>query len=363
MTTDLIMDCQFGSTGKGLFAAYLAERHSPDVIAYAPSPNAGHTFFYQEFKIIHKMLPSGVASPSLKTIVLGPGSLIDLNRLYRELTRLEDYGIQRPTVFVHENAAVVQERHREAESQGGTAPGSTRQGTGAAQADRILRRPGMNIVAAHMLDHPVFESGKRVHLIGTPEMQRVYFGAERLQIESAQGYSLSVYHGDYPHVTCRDVTTASILSDTGVPFMRRLNVYGTFRTYPIRVANRPADGEFSGPTYADSKEISFSDIGRSQELTTVTRLPRRLFTWSQQQAIEACSQNRIDVAFLNFSQYPPTFAEFCHIWESLSECTNVQYLGFGPLASDVYRIGAPELDRSRVESIYERYSSTAGLDC
>ena len=353
MTIDLILDAQFGSTGKGLFASFLADKHQPDVIAYAPSPNAGHTFYHNGVEIIHKMLPSGVVSQSLETIVLGPGSLLDLDRLVAEIIHLEDYGLHCPEVLIHENAAVVQDRHREAESQGGTAPGSTRQGTGAAQADRIRRRPGVDITAKHCHWHEIFDGP--VRLINTAQMQQTYFGAKRLQVESAQGYSLSVYHGDYPHVTCRDVTTASILSDTGVPIMRRMNVYGTFRTYPIRVANRPADGEFSGPGYPDSEEITFESIGQRQELTTVTQLPRRIFTWSQQQAIEACAQNRIDAAFLNFAQYPPTFEDLIHTWHSLNEATTVQYLGFGPTNADIVRVGDPEIDRDRIRRIYYNY--------
>ena len=358
MTVDLIMDCQFGSTGKGLFASYLAERHAPDVIAYAPSPNAGHTFFHDGFEIIHKMMPSGVVSSDLKTIVLGPGSLLDLNRLYREITRLEDYGIPCPAILVHENAAIVQDRHREAEAKGEGAPGSTRQGTGEAQAERILRKKdGDPIVAKDLQGHAALQGNVRI--IGTPEMQQVYFGAKRLQVESAQGYSLSVYHGDYPHVTCRDVTTASILSDTGVPIMRQMNVYGTFRTYPIRVSNR--DGRSSGPCYDDSTEVSFASLGLKQELTTVTKLPRRIFTWSQQQAIEACAQNRIDAAFLNFAQYAPTFEELLHIWHSLGESALVQYLGFGPTSEDIIRVGDPGIERDRIHAIWKRYRAIAGF--
>ena len=360
MTADLILDCQFGSTGKGLFASYLAERHSPDAIAYAPSPNAGHTFFYNGQEIIHKMLPSGVVSPDLKTVVLGPGSLIDLDRLNQEISQFQVYGLPCPAVLVHENAAIVQHRHVEAESKGDGAPGSTRQGTGEAQAERVLRKKdGDPIVAKDLQGHAALQGNVRI--IGTAEMQQVYFGAKRLQIESAQGYSLSVYHGDYPHVTCRDVTTASILSDTGVPPMRQMNVYGTFRTYPIRVANR--DGRSSGPTYPDSKETSFGALGLKQELTTVTKLPRRIFTWSQQQAIEACAQNRVDAAFLNFAQYPPTFEDLLHVWHSLNEATTIQYLGFGPTSADIVRVGDPGIERDRIRDIYLRYRSASGFDC
>ncbi len=353
MTVDLILDCQFGSTGKGLFASYLAEQHSPDVIAYAPSPNAGHTFVHSGKTVVHKILPSGVTSPGLKAIVLGPGSLIDLDKLGEEFMALAELDVNCPSVYVHQNAAVVLPRHREAESNGGTAPGSTRQGVGAAQIERIQRRPDSSNTVASYSNHPVFQA---FHIVNTQEMQQLYFNAHHLHVESCQGYSLSLFHGQYPYVTSRDVTTASILADTGVPFMRRMRVYGTFRTYPIRVANRPDDGEFSGATYPDSKEINFADIEQPQETTTVTKLPRRLFTWSQQQALEACAQNRVDVGFLNFCQYPPTFEELVHIWESL---TDVQFMGFGPRSEDVFKVGHPSISVPKLRDIYEGYRSAA----
>lgn len=356
MNRSLILDCQFGSTGKGLFASHLAARKSPDTIAYAPSPNAGHTFYYQGKKYIHKMLPSGISSAGLKTIVLGPGSLLDLDRLYDEINNLPF----RVTVLVHRNAAIVLKRHRAAEANGGTAPGSTRQGVGAAQAERILRQPGHNNLVGENQDHRVFE---QVEVIDTPEMQRVYFDSRELLIESCQGYSLSVLHGFYPHCTSRDVTTASILADTGVPYSHRLVVYGTFRTYPIRVANRPESGEYSGPGFIDSREITFEAINQPTELTTVTKLPRRIFTWSQMQAIEACNQNHVDVAFLNFAQYCPSFDELVHVWESLGECTQVGFLGFGPKSEDVLRVGAPAISRDQAYGAWKRYRDSTGGNC
>lgn len=357
MTRDLILDCQYGSTGKGLFAGALALVREPDTIAYAPSPNAGHTLWWGGTKFVHKMLPSGITSPSLRQIILGPGSLINLDQLLYELKFLDEHvpSFRGVDLFVHENAAVVYPRHRDEESQGGTAPGSTRQGVGAAQRERIWRKSGGNIV--RYADHQVF---KQCCVINTQQMQEIYNSSQQLLIESCQGYSLSMYHGDYPHVTSRDVTTASILSDTGVPWPRSLRVHGTFRTYPIRVANRPASGENSGPCYPDSEEIDFCDIGQPQELTTVTQLPRRIFTWSQQQAIEACAQNRVDYAFLNFAQYCTSFAELYDRWLRLNECTEVTHMGFGPALDDVFKVGAPELDKERVRKIYERYrASTA----
>lgn len=352
MQRDLIIDCQFGSTGKGLFCGYLAERRKPQVIAFAPSPNAGHTLNYGDASFIHKMLPTGFTSPDLETICLGPGSLLDLNRLQSEITTLEAAlpRFRDVEILIHQNAACVLDRHRQAEANGGTAPGSTRQGAGAAQSERILRNP-FRVNVIRDIHHPVLD---RVKLVDTARLQEVYTSSDRLQVESCQGYSLSIYHGMYPHTTSRDVTTASILSDTGVPWAHGLNVYGTFRLYPIRVAHRPADGEDSGPTYPDSREITFDEIGQKQEFTTVTKLPRRLFTWSQQQAIEACVQNHVTHAFLNFCNYAPEFGVLNDIWERLNECTNVSYLGFGPSINDVRRVGAPAIEREHIRKLHEQ---------
>lgn len=362
-TVEVIIDGQYGSTGKGLLAGCLAKTHHPEVLACALSPNAGHTLVLEDgTKLIHKMLPLGIISSALHTIVLGPGSLIDLDSLWAEIQNAEQLGLLSTAVriVIHQNAALVLERHRDAESDGGTAPGSTRKGVGAAQIERIKRQPDRNnIIGYAPKDHAIFN---RIDLVSTAELQQIYLDATRIQVEGCQGYSLSVYHGQYPYVTCRDVTTHTLLADCGMPFMRwsSVSVYGAFRTYPIRVANRPASGEWSGPSYPDSKETTFQAIGQPQELTTVTQLPRRIFTFSRQQAIEACVQNKIDHIFLNFAQYCPTWAELRDIWLSLDECAHVAYLGFGPSIADAIRVGSPSITAEHVRQVYERTRATTG---
>lgn len=352
----LIIDCQYGSTGKGLLAGYLASKSNPDTIAYAPSPNAGHTLLWRGVAFMHKMLPTGFTGDALRAVVLGPGSLLDLDVLHKEIYNLGQQinRFKHCVVYVHANAAVVLDRHRAIEANGGTAPGSTRQGVGAAQTERVQRGPDSRNLVQHHLDHPVF-TNPLVQVIDTARMQQIYFDSERLQIESCQGYGLSIYHGSYPHVTSRDVTTASILADVGAPWGINPTIYGSFRLYPIRVANRIESGEWSGPCYADSQEISYADIGQQQELTTVTRLPRRIFTWSQQQALEACAQNKIQFAFLNFANYARSYKELHDVWERLNEATMVQHMGFGPDLSDVYKVSIPALSCKHIEMIYDKY--------
>ena len=361
---EMILDCQYGSTGKGLFAGYLAAWRAPDVLAMAPSPNAGHTLVDGDLVLMHKMLPLGIRSERLRYILLGPGSIIDIDRLLLELRALHKGGLMNGNVeiMVHQNAVYVTDEHRSAEAGGGTAPGSTRQGTGAAQAARVRRVPEQNNTIGELQRtaprHPLFGL---VKVVSTAVFQKTYEHATHVQIESCQGYSLSYFHGQYPYVTCRDVTANQVLADCGIPLLssRLLNVYGTFRTYPIRVANRPEDGEFSGPCYPDSHEITFEELGMPQELTTVTKLPRRIFTFSADQAQEACIQNRVHSAFLNFAQYPPDFKTLADIWHRLSEYTRVDFVGFGPDIKDVYRIGAPGITDRHMQQLHEQYRQRA----
>ena len=84
----MILDLQFGSTGKGLLAGYLAKMRSPDVVVTAWGPNAGHTYIDSDGRhFIHRMLANGIVSPNLKAVLIGPGSVIDLDALEQESIR------------------------------------------------------------------------------------------------------------------------------------------------------------------------------------------------------------------------------------------------------------------------------------
>ncbi len=85
---DLIVDLQYGSTGKGLIAGYLAEKHGYDCVVNANMPNAGHTYIDDKGqKMVHKVLPNGIVSPSCDTVLIGPGSV--LIRLYPYPTTIQ----------------------------------------------------------------------------------------------------------------------------------------------------------------------------------------------------------------------------------------------------------------------------------
>ncbi len=343
---DLIIDCQFGSTGKGLIAGYLAKHNQPDVIVTAWAPNAGHTFIDANGrKFVHTMLGNGVVSPKLKNVMIGPGSVIDVHALLAELEQCKDF-IDIDRVMIHPQAAVVSQRHRDEEAGPMTKIGSTKKGTGAAMIQRIRRNPtDLNNAATELALTPLAKCVVSVN----DWIEFLHNEAEHVQIESAQGYSLSMYHGFYPYTTSRDVSTAQTLADCGIPYSATKNaeseIIGTCRTYPIRVANRyNQEGEqigWSGPHYRDQREIQFEDIGQNIELTTVTKLPRRLFTYSARQMEEAIIVNGVDKIFLNFANYVKNGQDLAAIVDhinSVSPDCRVEWLGYGPTEKDVHHV-------------------------
>lgn len=331
----LVMDFQYGSTGKGLIAGYLAKREDYDSVVCSFAANAGHTYI-DKSRGIHMMtqqLPTGISSPTVKNVFIGPGSLIHIPTLIKEIELYSDM-LRGKRLLIHPHAAIIYDDHMEAEIQiGQTKMGSTAKGVGAAMIERIRRGAGGRQNVAKMEKeylHPWIVTKEEY----TSEISK----AENILIEGAQGYGLSMYHGFYPYTTSRDVTPWQIAADCGLPYKwaSYIKIIGTLRTFPIRVNNR--DGS-SGPGYPDQQEIPWSQIGVEPELTTVTKLARRLFTFSQMQLNDAlfhCGGYWDTKLFLNFANYMQPY-DLQDLMKAIEEANpnklnppKIEWLGFGP---------------------------------
>jgi adenylosuccinate synthase len=341
----MILDLQFGSTGKGLLAGYLAKQMQPDVVVTAWGPNAGHTYIDEEGRIfIHRMLANGIVSPKLKAVLIGPGSVLDLDVLNAEIESCKSLLIGKCLV-IHPQAVVVTDEHRKTEVRN-VKIGSTMKGTGAAVIERIERDPDNNPTAISAIPRSWLDNIAQMG-IGIEVSSRTYdyfmSSAEKIQIEGAQGYSLSIYHGFYPYVTSRDVTPAQVMADCAIPFSIIPEVYGTLRTFPIRVANRyDEDGRMigtSGPSYHDQQELDWGDIGLEPELTTVTQLPRRIFDFSFDQLKEAvyrCGPTKLFLNFVNYLDHEDALQLIGRINAEIDgrHC-RIEWVGVGPAHQDV----------------------------
>lgn len=340
---DMIVDLQFGSTGKGLIAGFLAERDGYEAVVTANMPNAGHTYIDSKGnKFVHKALPNGIVSPNLKYIMIGPGAVFDPERLMKELLEAEDMlkVDLANKLMIHPAATVLLPEHTDLERQTLSGISSTMQGSMAAMAHKMQRKP--------FLESPVAGASTDDHVkpfvCSHQEWAEALNDAKSILAEGSQGFSLGINTRFYPYTTSRDCTPARFLSDSGIPHGMLRRVIGTARTFPIRVGNT-ADG-YSGPCYDDQCEKTWEELGQKPELTTVTQRVRRVFTFSMEQIQEACYYCCPDEIFLNFVNYLQDNGEAYNLIRQIEAETGVpvRYAGHGPEFGDVEDCGVMEAE-------------------
>src|SRR5688572_30650736 len=113
----MVIDLQYGSTGKGLLAGWLAKRNEYQTVICAFAPNAGHTYLDKErgLEVMTQQLPTGISSPSVRYILLGPGSLINVDTLGKELAKYHQL-MRGKKLIIHPSAAIVRDAHVWAEN-------------------------------------------------------------------------------------------------------------------------------------------------------------------------------------------------------------------------------------------------------
>ncbi len=326
---DLIVDLQYGSTGKGLIAGYLAEKHGYDCVVNANMPNAGHTYIDDKGqKMVHKVLPNGIVSPSCDTVLIGPGSVFSIDQLILEVEQARKFGyLRKANIFIHQSAVPLQEQHKDAEAPF-VSIGSTKQGSGAALIHKMMRDPNDRVIAR---DVPIATSAYLgISIISPWAYRRALENAESILAEGAQGFSLGMSERFYPYCTSRDCTPARFMSDMGIPLSYLRTVVATARTYPIRV------GGTSGGCYPDQTEKTWEGLGLDKEYTTVTGRERRVFTFSAMQIEEAMFQMEPDEVFLNFCNYIKDEEDLNVIRSVFND--KIKYEGFGPTRSHVNEV-------------------------
>lgn len=325
----VLVDGQFGSTGKGLAASVLAELFHDRVstVITNAGPNSGHTSYFKDEKIVLRQLPTfGVVAykmGSKPTIFMDHGAILDTEILNEEIQR---YAPNAFSVLVSPHAAVVSKGSKELEAHLVKDIGSTGKGTGGALAAKVLRNP--EAVAAKNSDK-----------INAVIANAHYTTDNTYFVEVSQGYSLGLNAGMYPYTTSRDCTVGAAMADAGLhPSLYRDSMM-VVRTYPIRVAGN------SGPAYRDQKELTWEELGQEPELTTVTQKVRRVFTWSAIQYQNALLANRPGYVFCNFVNYLKSNKEIdafvrYNIVEdyerTLGRKPKGVLLGYGPRNEDVF---------------------------
>lgn len=315
---------QWGSEGKALLNNYLAYTNDIDISITNCSANAGHSFYIGNKKYIAKYLPVTGILNKRSTIYLSKGSIINTKILLEELNRFD---INTDRVFIHPNAAIINDDDIENESyvnSSVTKIASTQSGGGAALARKIMR--------SAKLAKDVSELSI---MIRTLDLQYYIENDCTLLMEVPQGLELSLNSKHYPYVTSRDINVQSAMNDADVHPSYLGKVCVCLRTLPIRVGNIYDNDEVighSGPVYDDMTELSWDDLNIPAELTTVTNRKRRIFSWSNNQYKYMLKTLRPDYILLNFANYL-RYNDLIKLLKTLPEVT---HLGFGPKVEDVY---------------------------
>ena len=140
---DVILGLQWGDEGKGKIVDYFAKDY--DVIArFQGGPNAGHTLYIGDKKVVLHQIPSGVFHKD-KLNLIGNGVVLDPITLKRECETVAAFGVDlRKTLFISERTHLILPTHRALDkasesSKGNQKIGSTLKGIGPTYMDKTGR--------------------------------------------------------------------------------------------------------------------------------------------------------------------------------------------------------------------------------
>ena len=297
MSVTVIFGGQFGSEGKGKVAHYFAKNENAEYCIRAGGTNSGHTVYRNGEKFIFRVLPTGVMEKDI-TAVLPAGSYIDLSILKHEMKMS---GLSADRLLIDENAVIISNDFIIAEKQSDLRQriASTESGTGAAVIERIKRKKGIKLLARDFDElKPFICDTKKVLRMACDENKKII-------AEGTQGFGLSLLHAkEYPYVTSRDTSAASILSECGLSPFDVEKIVMVIRAFPIRVSGN------SGPLPNEiSWDILRNELGRNEDMTEYTSCTdrvRRVARFDEDVVNRSIICNKPNVIVLNHLDYVDT---------------------------------------------------------
>lgn len=250
MTCNVIVGGFYGDEGKGKIIAYLSLKDNPKIaVRGGVGANAGHTFVHnnQIYKV--RMLPSAVLNPKTQ-LLIGAGVLITPEVLIDESRK---YNAENRTI-IDNHCGIIDESHIKRDKENShlkNTIGTTGTGTGPANSDRALRI--LNL--AKNVDSLKKYLGNVSDIVNESIDK-----SQSVLIEGTQGTFLSLYHGDYPFVTSKDVTASGICSDVGIGPKKVDDVILVFKAYVTRVGGGPLENEISPDEAAKLGWVEYGSV-------------------------------------------------------------------------------------------------------
>lgn len=310
-SVDVLIGGQYGSEGKGNIAYQLAPEY--DLLIRVGGPNAAHKVPRPSGEYTHFLLPSGTQAGTAQ-LLIGPGAVLDLELLQKEIGQSDvDY----KRLSIDPQAMIITEDDKEGETELRQRISSTKSGAGTAAARRLLREKNVQLAR----DISDLDPYRRP---ATDVLEHAYSNGWRIMLEGTQGSGLSLFHGQYPHVTSRDTNVSGCLSEAGIAPARVRKVVAVVRAYPIRVGgpSGPMAQEIDWETVESRAKLPDGTLTAPEaELTSKTKTKRRVgeFEWDLLRRT-ALLNSPTDIA-LTFADYVD--AENANAWryEQLTDKT------------------------------------------
>ena len=276
MTAIVLLGAQWGDEGKGKATDLLCDRVDY-VVRYQGGNNAGHTVVIGDQKYALHLLPSGILSPNVIPVI-GNGVVIDPTVLLKEISDLNERGINTSKLKISTNAHLITPYHRTIDKVserflGKSKIGTTGRGIGPAYADKINR---IGIRVQDLFDPSILKQKIEAALhdknqilikvfnrkgITVDEVLNEYLGyteflkpyvtdtsllldqalkaGKVVLLEGSQGTLLDVDHGTYPFVTSSNPTAGGASTGSGVGPTKITRVIGILKAYTTRVGSGP----------------------------------------------------------------------------------------------------------------------------
>ncbi|MGG9970426.1 adenylosuccinate synthase [Ferruginibacter sp. SUN002] len=271
---DVILGLQWGDEGKGKIVDYFAPNY--DVIArFQGGPNAGHTLYVNDKKVVLHQIPSGIFHPD-KINLIGNGVVLDVVTFKKECETVAAMGVDyKKNLYISERTHLIIPTHRALDkaseiSKGNDKIGSTLKGIGPTYMDKTgrngLRVGDINnnfkveydkLKAKHqqMLDNYGFDEDitqwendffEAIEFLrGFKIVSGEYFinqkikEGKRILAEGAQGSMLDVDFGTFPFVTSSNTISAGVCTGLGIAPQHIKEVFGITKAYCTRVGSGP----------------------------------------------------------------------------------------------------------------------------
>lgn len=368
---DVILGLQWGDEGKGKIVDYFAKDY--DLVArFQGGPNAGHTLYVNDKKVVLHQIPSGVFHKGVMNLI-GNGVVLDPVTLKRECDTVASFGVDlKKNLFIAERTHLILPTHRALDkaaelSKGNQKIGSTLKGIGPTYMDKTGRnglRVGdlldRNFTTAYiklrlkhqrLLDNFNFQEDissweeeffealeflKQLNIVnGEYFINKQIREGKKVLAEGAQGSMLDIDFGTFPYVTSSTTITAGVCSGLGIAPHHIKDVIGVTKAYCTRVGSGPFPTELENETGEELRKTG-------NEFGATTGRPRRC-GWIDLVALNfACMINGVTKIVM-------TKADVLDAFETLQVCT--AYNLNGKESREV----PFQMDRLKPEPVYKQF--------